>query len=477
MYPLAIGLGGRVVLAGDVKQLQCFDLTNGKVLWSVEGAIVGNGIGVAPGDKLVWLTIPRDHFQPGLYDLKTGKRADEQPTTFLQPDQFLLGPDDHSVVITESKPIVLRDLYTGKVKTHLHGLDVPIAFTPDGRGLIGYDDANLSLQLWDLTTGRPRYSPTTIASQKHGVDHLNFLPGGAGLLSADLFNVASQPSLRIWDLKNRHLRRVLDWNDSSFTISPSGNELVEMHHDYGIRFRSLDTGIVTRSYPAQVSGFDYRAQMRVGSDGRTLVVVGWNTIRDGSNTLICAWDMQTGQKHFSRYELPPHDHFAVSADGTSVAVAGRRVLETASGRVIAALAVRERVSDLAFLPGGNRLILVESWHEDGRQRCTLTVTEIATGRDIVAIPTELLAAQVGYAFAPDGRRLVTASPAALQVWDSFTGRELKRWDIADRWGDPRTARPLPIASPSRPMARRSPRATATAPSSCGRCPQSRPARR
>jgi hypothetical protein len=37
------------------------------------------------------------------------------------------------------------------------------------------------------------------------------------------------------------------------------------------------------------------------------------------------------------------------------------------------------------------------------------------------------------AFAPDSRQLVTASADKIQVWDSFTGRELKRWPIAERF--------------------------------------------
>ncbi len=128
---------------------------------------------------------------------------------------------------------------------------------------------------------------------------------------------------------------------------------------------------------------------------------------------------------------------AFSPDGTLLATAGAdgtaRIWEAATGRELASLAehhvpasddtLTSELSSVAFSPDGRFLVTTV---KDNAHNAAC-IWELATKRLAVAPlkhPDELRSAS----FSADGKRVITASSAFIQIWDSATGESLGKWN-------------------------------------------------
>jgi tRNA A-37 threonylcarbamoyl transferase component Bud32 len=80
---------------------------------------------------------------------------------------------------------------------------------------------------------------------------------------------------------------------------------------------------------------------------------------------------------------------------------------------------REAVWAVALSPGGHRVLA------GGKDR-TVRLWDLGTGRELRTFPEQAQEVRA-VAFAPDGRRALSASGAGLRLWDAETGEELARW--------------------------------------------------
>jgi WD40 repeat protein len=88
------------------------------------------------------------------WDAATGRERPAQPGFDKPFTSFLLSPDGSLLVARhdDNKPAVVWDAATGRELRTLAGDGSPLAFTPDGRTLLGWRDKAASV--WDVATGR-----------------------------------------------------------------------------------------------------------------------------------------------------------------------------------------------------------------------------------------------------------------------------------------------------------------------------------
>ena len=374
----------------------------------------------------------------------------------------------------------------------LKGHDGPItclAFSRDGKSLAS-GSRDSSAMVWDVATGTAR---ATLARHTSAVTSVAFAPDGKTLATGSLDWTA-----KVWDLPSGKLRLNLDGHRDvvvAVAFSPDGKTLATSSRDglarlWDVAEGSERTAMQTHAGPAGPLAFL--------PDGRALITGG----ADGS---LRRWDPADGhvQALRLRADAGPIVALAASADGKTLATIGGDG-ELKTWDIAAQLApmpfagVEAKVRSLALSPDGKVLAsssadgLVQLWDTArGRQRgepIRFEAREIrlafsADGKILGTLPIgatserlqlrdpssgrelELLAAEPDsttrcFAFAPDGRALVTAG-GPITIWG--LGGDLPSAPSRD-------ARAWSARSPIPPTVRRSPRRAATVPSRSGTRP-------
>ncbi|MFI8281217.1 WD40 repeat domain-containing protein [Streptomyces sp. NPDC085929] len=194
---LLTGPSGRWVGSSYPAGLEVRDAASGAVLAGFAGTTTaGETFAVAP--DLTWAASagrPGD----GLVRLWAPGRADDQaPELRHEPVPFAVDPSGRFVAEAQRNEVVLRDLATGA-----HGATVPagtestgIAFTPDGRTLVGYRHGTYSRGWrWDMTSGvvTRAFNPPGFSAFEEGVFSMN----GAWLA----VGTRDHPAVTVWDAR------------------------------------------------------------------------------------------------------------------------------------------------------------------------------------------------------------------------------------------------------------------------------------
>jgi WD40 repeat protein len=156
-------------------------------------------------------------------------------------------------------------------------------------------------------------------------------------------------------------------------------------------------------------------------DGRYVASSHWETVK--------VWDAATGAEHYSKEYRPGVVHaLAFSPDSKTLyagAINGTIHVTDVEKKADRATwkGHRARVSSLAFAPGGRKLLSagvidaklwdVASGQPDGSFNLPARLTESA-------------------AFSPDGKRIATVANGVVHLWDADSGRELRPADYAGR---------------------------------------------
>jgi len=181
------------------------------------------------------------------------------------------------------------------------------------------------------------------------------------------------------------------------------------------------------------------------SDGKSLISA-------GGESVIRIWDSSTGQeiRRFVGHEAPVCS-IALTSDGMILASGGEdhtiRLWGVPTGRELKHWPIAEDARPLvAFSPNGKVLA-------SGGSGSSFVLWDVNTGKEIRQFKGQenerdrWRRSEGGsissLAFTPDGRRILSAQPGGLILWDLTTGKRLRNyetssqggWSIGNRWGN------------------------------------------
>ncbi|OWK36054.1 sigma-70 family RNA polymerase sigma factor [Fimbriiglobus ruber] len=336
----------------------------------------------------------------------------------LGVDQLAFSPDGKLLAgVRINGPTCLWDAATGREVRQLAPLAGWVAFSPDGKtvayglGRRGVGDA--LFHLVETETGKEQYAVKTLEGEAtRGV----FSPDGKTLAVAD------SRGIHLCDLAARKSSLIgsdAGTQDHSLAFSPDGRFLAvtrlgDKHVQLGlVEIARRDTRWVVTSPPDLVLN-----AVLFTTDGKALIT----GHKDGS---VQFWNAETG-KETRRFRA--HNQsiqtIALSPDGRTLATTSHasnggehtlRLWETATGKPLARPDAPDHdIGDLAFSPDGRLAITSEGgvtrlWDtSSGKQ-----VRRWKGGRPAV--------------FTPDGRFIVCDGPKAIQVLDATDGKVIRQF--------------------------------------------------
>jgi RNA polymerase sigma factor (sigma-70 family) len=378
------------------------------------------GTTLAPGGKILaewWGEVVH------LHDTSTAKELGHLPVGVSSNHQLGFSPDGRILATRVSlggkDAIHLWDVATGKERSVLkHKRFIHgLAFSPDGKLLVS-SDQEPALHLWDTTTGQQLRSAPAEAG------NVTFSPDGKTLAVGNSYGTVT-----LWEVATSKMQATLkpvtpSWTSSGLTYSPDG-QLLAVAGDKDLVLWDVAARKEWRRLPERKA-----RQLEFAPGGKTLACAGAFEIH--------LWDVTTGKRLHDR---PGHDSnvgsVAVSRDGKIMASSAWddpmvRLWDTATGKPRAwSPRHNDWVRSCAFSSDGNLVV------SDGRGE--LRIWETATGKELRRFvikdrdgnrPSheEVLVSHLS----PDGKRLAAVSEASernsslMTVWDAGTGEVLAR---------------------------------------------------
>lgn len=314
---------------------------------------------------------------------------------------------------------ILRSGHSGEIDA--------IAFTPDGRWLAtGSEDK--TIRIWDVSTGR---TLRTLIGHTALIWSLAFSPDAKRLASA-----SQDGTLRVWDTAN--WTPIYTLNSGATPIacrfSPDGKFLIvsnQSREEEGggasIDIRDAVTTEVLRTIPLE---WGSAQPLVVTRDGRLLAAGGAG--EDGDvDVATKTWDLRTGRELASVPFLP----LGVSPDGRWIASRVNApdatkivLLDAQSGKVLRTITSPDpAVGHLEFTPDSSRLLAALGVGPVSGMGSTMPVWDLATGKELAALPGEKTANLRALAFSPDGKFLAAGSYQgnAIRIWDLGTAQVVR----------------------------------------------------
>jgi WD40 repeat protein len=257
-----------------------------------------------------------------------------------------------------------------------------VAFSPDGRTLIS--GGGVGLRAWDVATGKDLgWFPTAAPA-----DAVQFAPDGKTLLTTD-----NSGSIRLWQAGTGNLLRE--------TKQPRDNG----------NFRGVESFL---SADGKVAGVNaYEGDVRL-------------------------WETETGKPVFARKGKRWGLFFsaALSPNGKTLVVSGEgnraRLIEVGTGKEVRQIEGPNKAPDLA--PGIPRMreesVYWFTFSPDGKTlagasgKDSFSVWNVADGRPRYTIKDCL----GRLAFSPDGKHLVCGGEEAMRLYETATGKEVRRFE-------------------------------------------------
>jgi WD40 repeat protein len=374
-----------------------------------------------------------------LFDVESGKELEGK--TFPKEGggrnlgTVAFSPDSKTVAAAGDS-IRLYDVATGKERLHIDRSAIGLHFTHDGKTLTGAVKG--TIVRWDTTTGK---ALTPESAGESSVEQILVTPDGTRVITrgqngdAHLWNAAT----------GEHLRHIAAAWQRGLALSPDGQYLVWPVADETVKFsdpaqpRTTSTGsrlklydIAADRFIERFPGFKGDAQVLMfAPNGKTFVTV------DQSNAVVRVWDVAAGKELRSfrvvRENEKTRPYFvwsaALSPDGATLAVTYQRADNTTAliGDYLVRLYDLATGTERHELPGHLYYVSAPAFSPDGKLVVTASpalsdffqkqlqrpanqvyVWDVKTGKRIARLPDGLPTGAVVVAFSPDGRTLALA---------------------------------------------------------------------
>jgi WD40 repeat protein len=300
-----------------------------------------------------------------------------------------------------------------------------VAFSPDSKTLFAAELWSRVLQRWEVPGGVRKPQPTGHSGEPYQV---HFSPDGRRVATAWCYD----GSIRVWDSSTGEpLARVYrPMHGRGGAFSADGRVLISCWEDERLIFSDATSGrqlhVVTLTDPERPRFQQAGLYVAAPGDRKTVVAFSvpqpWSAGLPIANPLlITGWDTSTHKQLFRRRRAEANMRMAVSADLKWLAVSQ----EVRGKREVC-------IEDLKTGQQGLVLPPVQGWSwplafsPDGRLLATsgLRLWELATGRQVLAVPAEELTRA---AFSPDGRLLALTAPSRpVIVYDLRRGKVVRR---------------------------------------------------
>lgn len=417
---LAISANGKTAAVGDKDgTLRTWELETGKLIRSWKAAKEEiRVVALSPDGKFVASGTGNE---VRVWEAATGREIGKG-ARIVEPGHALAFSPDGKLIASGFVDFVwLSEVATGKKilsgsNRHggaNHGGAYALAFSPDGRTLASGGDDN-TLWLWDTATGK-RKPP--IEGHHGGVHSIAFSPDGRILAS-----VGEDAILRLWDTATRRLLHTCKGHGFSLlsvAFSPDGKVVASGSNDaHEIRLWEVSTGKTIHALKYR-QGFS--ENIAFSPDGKALV-------SEGGREGFRLWDVTTGKPIRDFVQKGGVSGVTFSPDGETIASVSSPEMSLALWRTATGKRIRRwegpdrEVHVVVFSPVGG---VFATCGYSARTR----LWDAATGREIRVCggPAESLA------FSPDGRVLFSASGNVLQLWETASGQQIRRWKGHQGW--------------------------------------------
>jgi RNA polymerase sigma factor (sigma-70 family) len=436
-YFLVFSADGRTLLsmgrAPDSRDTIChWDIATGKLLKRVVPDYAGfrPTVTLSPDGRLV--AVPT-RGPVTLFDTQTGKihctlQGERNRATY----GLAFSPDSKTLATASSErgeadaTASLWDTATGKLRRRFR---VPMAamthlqFSSDGRLLL--IPGGCLVRLWDIATGNEILDQP---AHTYGVRSLAFTPDGRSIVSG------GGETIRVWDATTGEQRQVINahrWHVNRLVVRPDGRNVVSCGADGTVRVHDLTSGkelrrcLVDRQPEALQELGPQILRLALAPDGRRATTFCGQF--DKTPAQVHVWDLETGRAVLCRPSNDQGYSGVFSPDGRFF-FTPRQHYDPSDGKA-AKMAGAPKDGQRKKAP------LEKAGASDGPPRTTIVVREVATDREVLALPQPDVFGYV-MALTPDGQCLLTTThthppdnradnqgPSILRLWELVSGKE------------------------------------------------------
>lgn len=451
---LAMTPDGAKVLVG-ANRVQVHAMTTGALLVTFSGPTTSLESLSVSSDGLKVVTAS-NAYQVKLWDLQTGAELKQMAQSAQSINRVACSPDGSRVVgYSYNSGMYIWDGATGKllkIKGCTLGMnDHPMAYAPDGKGLLLYRWASGvgNVELWDT-------SMTQILARYPGQEGtscaLNFSKtgsiavGGDGTGAVMLWDTATSQTIRTFKAASvliadvaisadgkrvmargeDNVARVWDGETgevkwTSVGYRPGGEMAFFMPDGKRVlcsqNLVDIETGAVLKEYAFNKEKY---YSLRLSADGRRIMTSHYNK--------ACVWDAETGELLRTLNHPGVVPVIAISPDGTKAVTGGGSeryvgIWDIATSQTLKSFQFPYYlISSVAFSPDGERVAVGDADRRVG-------IWSVSSGQNLQWIYDDIHVGLTHHsvAFSPDGKTLLTGtSYGEACLWDLATGKKIQQ---------------------------------------------------